>query len=95
MIERQTGTTARTVGLPVVYCLPGSAAHCSGVRKGDIILEVNGIEIIDATAYLRACRLTANDMVVKVQRGDSFMTVTIPLKSDPNVRVNVSDRFEC
>jgi S1-C subfamily serine protease len=84
---------SRTVGLPVVYCLPGSAAYCSGVRKGDIILEVNGIAITDATAYLRACRISAEDMIVKVKRGDEVISVTIPLRTDPNVKVNVGERF--
>lgn len=96
MIEQAPSLTPpRSVGLPVVYCLPGSAAYCSGVRKGDIILEVNGIEITDATAYLRACRLSADDMQVKVRRGEQLMSVTIPLKADPRVKVNVGDRFEC
>lgn len=95
MIESSSITPATNVGLPVVYCLPGSAAYCSGVRKGDIIVEVNGVSITDATAYLRACRLSSEDMQVKVQRGERFLDVTIPLKSDPRVKVNVGERFEC
>lgn len=57
-------------------------------------MEVNGISITDATAYLRACRLSAEDMEVTVMRDERMLVLTIPLKLEP-VKVNVSDRFEC
>jgi S1-C subfamily serine protease len=95
MIETvPTDTPTGRAGLPVVYCLPGSSAYCAGVRQGDIIVEVNGVSISDATAYLRACRLSSEDMEVTVKRGERTVVLTIPLKLDP-VKVNVPDRFEC
>lgn len=83
------------VGLPVVYCLPGSAAYCSGVRRGDVIVEVNGVTITDAYAYLRACRLSSGDMLLKVVRAGRTIELSIPLRPSLAAQVNVAELFEC
>jgi S1-C subfamily serine protease len=91
----ESAASLSEVGLPVVYCLPGSAAYCSGVRRGDVIVEVNGVQITDAHAYLRACRLSSADMLLKVRRAGRTIELSISLKPDPTVQVNVSELFEC
>jgi S1-C subfamily serine protease len=83
------------VGLPVVYCLPGSAAFCSGIRRGDVIVEVNGVPITDAHAYLRACRLSSADMLLKVKRAGKMIELSVPLKPLPDIHVNVAELYEC
>lgn len=97
MNNEQPLTAAPTPGLPVVYCLPGSSAYRSGVRRGDIIVEVNGVTITDACSYLRACRLDHGGMSVTVRRGESLLALCIPLAQDvPSYnKVNVVDRFQC
>lgn len=81
-------------GLPVIHCVPGSVAYNFGVRGGDIIVEVNGAKITDAVSYLRACRLSRADMLLKVRRGSSLLELAIPLDRQVS-QVNVTETFRC
>jgi S1-C subfamily serine protease len=83
------------VGLPVVYCLPGSAAFCSGVRAGDVILEINGVLITDAEVYLRESRLSGGDMRLKVERGGRTFEVELSLLTHRKHKVNVVQMYQC
>lgn len=48
-------TIARLLGgVPIWGVLPGSAAHRAGMRYGDIVIRVNGIETPNFAQYLRA-----------------------------------------
>lgn len=41
-------------GVPIWGVLPGSAAHRAGMRYGDIVVRVNGIETQNMTQFLKA-----------------------------------------
>lgn len=85
----------RVAGLPVIYCIPGSAAFCSGVRPGDIIVEVNGVSITDAEVYLRESRSSGGDMRLKVDRDGDLLEIHISLNAHKKLKVNVGQMYQC
>jgi S1-C subfamily serine protease len=50
-------------GLPLFASLPGSAAERAGLRRGDIVISVNGLPTPDMDAFVRA-RSVRDDLAV-------------------------------
>lgn len=58
-------------GLPIVHIMPGSVTEKAGIKVGDILLEVNGMPIPDADAFIEARALVKDGMSFKVWREGS------------------------
>lgn len=69
------------VGLPVLGCIPGSAAAVAGIRVGDRIIEVNGMPISDASTYLAARNLEKDLMRVVAYRNGQLLNFTLHFAS--------------
>lgn len=94
-VNKRVSSRVSSIGLPVVYCVPGSAAFCSGIRQGDLIVEVNGVPIADAGDYLRACRLEGGDLRLKIERQGRTIDLFVSLKAHRKLKVNVSEMYVC
>ena len=71
----------RTVkGVVITQIDPGSAAAEAGLRRGDVILEVNRAPVKDADGYKKAVRKVekGKNILFLVRRGDN--TIFIPVK---------------
>jgi S1-C subfamily serine protease len=68
----------RSRGLEVVEVMTGSPAQAAGLRRGDIIVEVDGTSIRDPGELQRLLVGTAIDrfLVLRVLRGGSLQTLT-------------------
>jgi predicted metalloprotease with PDZ domain len=64
-------------GIPVLGCLPGHPAARAGVRRGDIVLQVNGRPTPTLRSYLQAKELDPHRMKIVVFRDGSESTLTI------------------
>jgi len=56
-IRRQLGLPSRTTGVVVTVVEPGSPAAEAGLRRGDVIQQVNGREVASASDFERAIRV--------------------------------------
>lgn len=75
------GIKLRSEGVMVIAVTEGSPAAQSGLKKGDIITEVNG-EKISTSEELSACLLSESSLLVS--RGDSSLSVSCSPKCDPD-----------
>ena len=77
--------------LTVVAVAEGSPAAKSGLRKGDVVLAVNGKDVAEghACAYGTACAV-GSSFAYTVQRGKSTKTVKVKLEKMP---VDATTRF--
>jgi len=68
----------RRTGLEVVEVMPASPAEASGLRRGDIIVEVDGRAVSDPGDLQRLMMEAAIDhfLVLRVLRGGSMTTLT-------------------
>lgn len=86
MSRRQLEEIAEAVrGVPVWGCLPGSTAAEAGVRYGDIVLRVNGMETPTIVEYLTARKLRSDGFTLVLFRAGEEITVFVPFRppSDP------------
>lgn len=86
MSRRQLEEISEVVrGIPVWGCLPGSTAAEAGVRYGDIVLSVNGMDTPTIVEYLQARRLRADGFVLRLFRAGTELTMFVPFRppSDP------------
>ena len=87
MISRkQLEQIAETVrGVPVLGCLPGSTAAEAGVRYGDIVLSVNGIDTPTVVEYLEGRKLRADGFDLRLFRDGRELSLFVPFRppSDP------------
>lgn len=86
MSRRQLEEIAEAVrGVPVWGCLPGSTAAQAGVRYGDIVLSVNGMDTPTIVEYLAARKLRQDGFVLRLFRAGEELTVFVPFRppSDP------------
>ncbi|HLL21640.1 MAG TPA: PDZ domain-containing protein [Kofleriaceae bacterium] len=80
-------------GLPVLTCRAGSAAERAGVRYGDIVLEVNGIETPDWASFLEARRKTTGVMTLHIFRDGVYFALDVDLAGSmtPRPHADVDD----
>jgi S1-C subfamily serine protease len=86
MSRKQLEEIAETVrGVPVWGCLPGSTAAEAGVRYGDIVLSVNGMDTPTIVEYLEARKLRSDGFDLKLFRDGHELLVFVPFRppSDP------------
>ena len=70
-----------TLGMPVLGCIDGSAAAIAGVRRGDRLLEVNGMRVHDANSYITARNLEPDLMHVVLRREGELVKLTLHFES--------------
>ena len=67
--------------------VPGSAAEAAGMREGDRILAIDGRDIPDWNALVRAVQSSGGrELVMKVDRDGLVRTVRLTPKPDPETR---------
>jgi S1-C subfamily serine protease len=67
-------------GVPIWGVLPGSAAHRAGMRYGDIVVRVNGIETPNLAQYLKAQRANAERVEFEVLRQGVVLHLGVELE---------------
>ena len=86
MSRKQLEEIAQTVrGVPVWGCLPGSTAAEAGVRYGDIVLSVNGMDTPTIVEYLEARKLRSDGFDLRLFRDGRELSLFVPFRppSDP------------
>jgi S1-C subfamily serine protease len=68
-------------GVPVWGVLPGSAAGRAGVRRGDIVVEVNGVATPTVDAFFEARRKRDDAAEIVLFRGGERVLRTLILGS--------------
>jgi S1-C subfamily serine protease len=82
MSRRQLEEIAEAVrGIPVWGCLPGSTAAEAGVRYGDIVLSVNGLDTPTIVEYLQARKLRTDGYTLRLFRAGEELTLFVPFRS--------------
>jgi serine protease Do len=68
-----------TDGVLVNNVMPGLPAEAAGIRRGDLILTLNGTPVKDVAALQRAVSLTAVGTAVQMEilRGGALQTLTV------------------
>lgn len=76
---RVAAATGRTHGVEIVEVVPNSPAARAGLRSEDLILDVDGVPVADATDLQRLMTSDAigRAMRVSVMRGHAVRTVTV------------------
>jgi S1-C subfamily serine protease len=83
MSRQQLAEMARAVrGVPVLGCLPGSTAAEAGVRYGDIVTAVNGVETPTMVEYLEARKLREDGFELRIFRAGVELTLFVPFRTD-------------
>lgn len=73
-------------GIPIWGVLPGSAAALAGVRSGDVVLKVNGLETPSFERFLHARDLCKERFALEVYRDGVIVKLSVALQcseSDP------------
>jgi serine protease Do len=70
-----------TQGVVVTDVEGGSPAEHAGLRRGDVILEVNQSEVADADAFHQAMEASKDRALLLVRRGDA--TIYVAMKKTP------------
>jgi serine protease Do len=78
-LRRRVGVSATTMGVHVVRVRRGSAAEEGGLQTNDVILEVSGKKVRNASAFARAVRSVKSGKLVRllVQRNDNRVFVPV------------------
>lgn len=69
-------------GIPIWGVLPGSASALAGVRSGDVVLKVNGLETPSFEHFLRARDLCKQRFDLEVYRDGAIMKLSVSLQLD-------------
>jgi serine protease Do len=79
-IAESLGLPSETKGVVVTGVEPGSSAEEAGLRRGDVVLEVNREPVKDLASYRKALKNTAKgkSVLLLVRRGDN--TIFLALK---------------
>jgi S1-C subfamily serine protease len=61
------------------------------VRKGDIVLEVNGMPVTGVDSFVQARARNADIMEVRLRRGERILSLTVPLgkNAESPIPINV------
>ena len=74
-------------GVRVVEVAPGSPAEAAGIERGDVVLTVQGEEVLDpAGLRSRLDALGAVKLILEVQRGDSVFEVAAEARTLESAR---------
>ena len=76
-IASQLGLSAGTKGVVVASVDPDSAAARAGLRRGDVILEANRVEVVSPKQLKDALGKNPESAVLLVQRGDGTLYLAI------------------
>ena len=76
-IAKQLGLPAGTYGVVVDNVDPGSMAEETGLRRGDVIQEVNHQKIANMADFSRAVRSGSESLLLLVNRGGNTMYVVV------------------
>lgn len=85
MLDRNelTKLAAALGGLPVLACRAGSPAAVAGIRYGDIVLSVNGVETPDWSAFIAGRTKSNTEMRVELFRDGERLTFDLLLDAAP------------
>ena len=83
-MQQQFGLS-RSSGVLIAEVVPGSPADIAGIEQGDIVIEVDGQEMVESSDLLIAIRdLKPGDQVdVLLDRNGQEMTITVTLEERP------------
>jgi len=76
-IASQLGLSSGTKGVVVASVDPDSAAARAGLRRGDVILEANRVEVVSPKQLKDALGKNSDSAVLLVQRGDGTLYLAI------------------
>ncbi len=78
-IAESLGLPRDLKGLVVSRVTPGSAADEAGLRRGDVILEVNREPVKDLTSFRKALKAAAQkkSILLLVRRGDNTIFIAV------------------
>ena len=69
---------AKTLGGLVIYgCIPGSPAHRAGLRRGDILLRINGHRACDLETYFTDGKDLPNETRLTILRNGAEIQVMV------------------
>jgi len=79
-IAQQLGLPEGSRGLAVTGVDPGSVAERAGVREGDVIVNVNGQAVNDASELRSALSRSGKDEAtrLRIRRGDGYLFLAVP-----------------
>lgn len=79
-IRRQLGLAPGENGLVIVGVRPGSAGQAAGLRKGDVILEINRNVVSTLNEFDRAVSTAPGDqpLLLYIRRGERKVFVSVP-----------------
>ena len=74
-------------GVMILDVLPGSAAYRYGLRSKDVIITVNGQEVVQYVAIQQLVNNGGKTSVLKILRGAKLLTCRIPIKGDQDLGI--------
>lgn len=76
------GIKLRTDGVMVISVNKGSPADCAGIKPGDIISSINGVQVQTNSEIAAAVQLDSEQSVVVLKRGSSEMCISAEPQKD-------------
>jgi S1-C subfamily serine protease len=72
---------AERPGLRLTGVTPGSPADRAGLKAGDIVISLGGVQVLDLTSYSNAlyAHKPGDDVDIVVMRGNERMTLRVTL----------------
>jgi len=72
-------------GAEVTHVFAATAAAQSGIKEGDVIIEIEGIEVANSFVLMHeiGARKVGDALTLKIRRGDEVVTVTSTLRARP------------
>lgn len=83
MLNGNLAHKARVLGgVPVWGTVDGSAADQLGLRGGDILLRVNGVQLQSARDFAKGRRCLSQSCEIDVLRCEALIKIVLPLHND-------------